>query len=112
MPFALVVLAVELAAARFDHPGRRRSAMLSGGLTSGVGYEIVGRLAGFRPVQAGLLQLAVPVLTALGGVAFLAERLSSASSSPLCSCSPASPSPLPLRAGGGWTKRKKDRLGP
>ena len=53
-------------------------AALSGGLTSGVGYAVwYAALPGLRPAQAGLLQLAVPVLTALGGVLFLSERLTS-----------------------------------
>jgi drug/metabolite transporter (DMT)-like permease len=52
-------------------------AALSGGLTSGFGYAIwYAALPGLRAVEAGLVQLAVPVLTALGGVVLLAERLS------------------------------------
>jgi drug/metabolite transporter (DMT)-like permease len=52
-------------------------AAISGGLTSGVGYAVwYAALPGLRAVEAGLVQLGVPVLTALGGVALLAERLS------------------------------------
>jgi drug/metabolite transporter (DMT)-like permease len=52
-------------------------AVLSGTLTSGVGYAIwYAALPGLRAVQAGLVQLVVPVLTAAGGVTFLGEKLS------------------------------------
>ncbi len=52
-------------------------AALSGGLTSGVGYAVwYAALPGLRAVQAGLVQLAVPVLTAAGGVLLLSERVS------------------------------------
>ena len=52
-------------------------AALSGGITSGVGYAIwYAALPSLGAVRAGLVQLAVPVLTALGGAFLLAERLS------------------------------------
>jgi drug/metabolite transporter (DMT)-like permease len=51
-------------------------ALISGALTSGVGYAIwYAALPGLRPLQAGLVQLGVPVLTALGGVLLLSEEL-------------------------------------
>lgn len=51
-------------------------AAISGALTSGLGYAIwYAALPGLRPLQAGLVQLGVPVLTALGGVILLSEEL-------------------------------------
>lgn len=51
-------------------------AVFSGALTSGVGYAIwYAALPGLRPLSAGLVQLGVPVLTALGGVLLLSEEL-------------------------------------
>jgi drug/metabolite transporter (DMT)-like permease len=50
-------------------------AVISGAITSGVGYAIwYAALPSLRAVQAGLVQLAVPVLTAIGGVLLLGER--------------------------------------
>ncbi len=81
-PLALAALAI-VAAPGAAGPGARLSsygvalALLSGGLTSGIGYAIwYSALPGLRAAQAGLVQLAVPVLTAAGGVIFLSERLS------------------------------------
>jgi drug/metabolite transporter (DMT)-like permease len=49
-------------------------AVLSGALASGVGYALwYAVLPGLRASQAGLLQLLVPVLTAIAGVALLHE---------------------------------------
>ncbi len=51
-------------------------AALSGGLASGVGYALWYRaLPGLSPVQAGILQLLVPVIAAFGGVVFVSEEL-------------------------------------
>lgn len=50
-------------------------AAISGALTSGVGYVLwYAALPGLAPLQAGLVQLAVPVLAAAGGAAMLGER--------------------------------------
>lgn len=52
-------------------------AALSGGLASGVGYSIWYRvLRHLSATQAGVLQLLVPVIAAIGGVLFVAEPLS------------------------------------
>ncbi len=52
-------------------------AVLSGALASGVGYVIwYSALPGLTPVAASVVQLAVPVLAALGGIALLGEALS------------------------------------
>lgn len=60
------------------HGSRRGVALaaLSGGVTSGLGYAIwYAALPRLRPVVAGMVQLLVPVIAALGGVALLAERI-------------------------------------
>ncbi|HTO73864.1 MAG TPA: DMT family transporter [Gemmatimonadales bacterium] len=52
-------------------------AILSGALASGVGYVIWYRaLPGLAPVAASVVQLAVPLLAAFGGVALLGETMS------------------------------------
>ena len=49
-------------------------AILSGALTSGVGYAIwYVALKGLTAVQAGIVQLLAPLLAAVGGVLFLSE---------------------------------------
>ncbi|RMH85561.1 EamA family transporter [Pseudomonas sp. AOB-7] len=52
-------------------------ALLSGALTSGVGYAIwYSALPGLRASQAATVQLSVPILAALGGALLLGEALS------------------------------------
>jgi drug/metabolite transporter (DMT)-like permease len=52
-------------------------AILSGALASGVGYVIwYAALRGLRATTAAIVQLAVPVIAAAGGVLFLSERVS------------------------------------
>lgn len=51
-------------------------AMLSGGVTSGLGYAIWYRvLPWLRATQAATIQLSVPVITAFGGLIFVAEPI-------------------------------------
>ena len=51
-------------------------AVLSGALASGVGYAVwYDALRGLTPTRAATVQLIVPVLAALGGVAFLGEPI-------------------------------------
>jgi drug/metabolite transporter (DMT)-like permease len=51
-------------------------AMISGGITSGIGYTIwYMALRGLSAVQASVVQLAVPVIAALGGVIWLSESI-------------------------------------
>ena len=51
-------------------------AIASGAVTSGLGYVVwYAALAGLTTTQAASVQLAVPVLAAVGGVWFLAERI-------------------------------------
>lgn len=52
-------------------------AMTSGGLTSAIGYVIwYYALRGLAATRAALVQLSVPVLTAVGGIVLLAETVS------------------------------------
>lgn len=51
-------------------------ALLSGALTSGMGYAIWYRvLPALKATHASIVQLSVPVIAALGGIAFLGEAL-------------------------------------
>ncbi len=51
-------------------------AAASGAITSGLGYAVwYAALRGLTPVRAAVVQLAVPVLAAAGGVAFLGESV-------------------------------------
>lgn len=53
-------------------------ALLSGGITSGLGYTIwYIALGGLSSTQAAVIQLSVPVLAALGGVLFVSESITS-----------------------------------
>ena len=53
-------------------------AVLSGGITSGIGYTIwYIALGGLSSTQAAVLQLSVPVIAALGGVIFVSEAITS-----------------------------------
>jgi len=54
------------------------AAVLSGTLASGAGYVAwYAALKGLSPARAAIVQLAVPVITALGGMVFLSEMFSS-----------------------------------
>jgi drug/metabolite transporter (DMT)-like permease len=77
VPIAIALLALALVAARVTlSPRGFVLALVSGALTSGLGYAAwYAALPGLAPLQAGLVQLAVPVLTALGGVRLFGERL-------------------------------------
>lgn len=51
-------------------------ALLSGGVTSGIGYTIwYIALGGLSSTQAAVLQLSVPVIAAVGGVVFVSEAI-------------------------------------
>ena len=51
-------------------------ALLSGGITSGIGYAVwYIALGGLSSTQAAVLQLSVPVIAALGGVIFVSEAI-------------------------------------
>ncbi len=77
VPFAVALAAGLLPSLTMDATGALL-AVSSGALTSGIGYVIWYRaIAGLKVTQAATAQLGVPVLTALGGVAFLGEPLTS-----------------------------------
>lgn len=52
-------------------------AVVSGGVTSGLGYALwYGIVKNFSSIQAGVVQLLVPIIAAIGGVVFAGEVLS------------------------------------
>ncbi len=74
-----LVLVVSLLALRQMHVSARGVllASVSGALTSGLGYTVwYSALRGLTATRAAVLQLAVPVLAAVGGVVFLMEPVS------------------------------------
>lgn len=51
-------------------------AVISGGITSGIGYAIwYTALGGLSALQAAVLQLLVPVIAAFGGIIFISETI-------------------------------------
>ena len=76
VPFALVISLLYLRTTRLDVAGVIY-AVLSGAVASGVGYAIwYAALRGLTATRAAVVQLSVPVIAALGGVAILGERIS------------------------------------
>jgi drug/metabolite transporter (DMT)-like permease len=70
---ALLVLASYSSGLRWDHQGLVLAA-LSGGITSGLGYALWYRvLPSLRVQTSASLQLSVPLITTLGGLAWLGE---------------------------------------
>lgn len=75
VPMALLLSALFLTQASLDIPGLIY-ALLSGALTSGVGYAIwYTALRGLQSFQAACVQLSVPVIAALAGSLLLNESL-------------------------------------
>jgi drug/metabolite transporter (DMT)-like permease len=75
-PMSLAVSAVAFFSAYLE-PFGVLLALISGVVTSGLGYVLWYKaLSGLTTTQASVVQLLVPVLAALGGVAFLAEQVS------------------------------------
>lgn len=75
-PMTLALSLVYSPHARFDHAGAVY-ALVSGALTSGLGYVIwYTALKGLSVTRAAAVQLSVPVLAALGGILLLGESLS------------------------------------
>ncbi|MEM1155418.1 MAG: DMT family transporter [Pseudomonadota bacterium] len=76
LPLVLILLALTVQTADLSSKGLVL-AVVSGGVTSGIGYAIWYRaLPGLSTLQAGILQLLVPVIAAAGGVAFTNEVIS------------------------------------
>jgi drug/metabolite transporter (DMT)-like permease len=75
VPFALATSGVAYALWSIDAAGAGY-AIASGALTSGVGYAIwYTALPHLKATHAATIQLSVPVIAALGGIAFLGEHL-------------------------------------
>ena len=76
LPFVAVLVAIAFVV---SHPHLSLSGvvagLVSGGVTSGLGYVLWYRaLSRLTALQAASVQLTVPVIAAMGGVAFLGER--------------------------------------
>ncbi|MEW5978075.1 MAG: DMT family transporter [Acidobacteriota bacterium] len=75
-PLAVITSLMALRSAHLQ-PSGVLLALISGGLTSGVGYVLWYKALGkLTTTQASLVQLLVPVLAAFGGVVFLSEHVS------------------------------------
>ena len=75
LPMALLLCLLTLSWLEWDRAGVVY-ALLSGGLTSGIGYAIwYAALPGLAAIQAASVQLSVPLLTALAGSLLLGEPL-------------------------------------
>jgi drug/metabolite transporter (DMT)-like permease len=78
LPFALAVSLISIAATHRVHFTARGAllALASGAVTSGLGYVIwYAALRGLTATRAAAVQLAVPVIAALGGALVLSETL-------------------------------------
>ncbi|WP_342246513.1 DMT family transporter [Pseudomonas sp. OTU5201] len=76
LPFAALLLLPFIGQLTLDLPGLIY-ALLSGALTSGIGYAIwYSALPGLGALQAASVQLSVPVLAAFGGALLLGETIS------------------------------------
>lgn len=74
-PLALLLLLPFLGRLSLDTQGLAL-ALISGALTSGLGYAIwYSALKGLTAIQGASVQLIVPILTALGGALFLTETI-------------------------------------
>lgn len=75
-PLALLASALLFGQANWDGPGLLY-ALLSGALTSGIGYAVwYTALRGLKAFQAATVQLSVPIIAALAGSLLLDEALS------------------------------------
>jgi len=76
VPFAVALIVAARPWIKLDLPGIFY-AILSGAITSGLGYVIWYRaLPGLKATSAATVQLSVPVLAATGGILLLGERIS------------------------------------
>lgn len=74
-PFVILLAAATMNNAHYSTEGILL-ALLSGGVTSGIGYTIwYIALGGLSSTQAAVLQLSVPVIAAVGGVIFVSESI-------------------------------------
>lgn len=74
-PLVVILMLVAFKSASYSAEGILL-AVISGGITSGIGYTIwYIALGGLSATQAAVLQLLVPVIAALGGVLFVSEAI-------------------------------------
>lgn len=75
LPLVILLTIITISDANYSSEGVLL-ALLSGGITSGIGYTIwYIALGGLSATQAAVLQLLVPVIAALGGVIFVSETI-------------------------------------
>lgn len=73
VPIALGMSLIQIGGVTWTNQGVLL-AILSGSITSGIGYVLwYAALRGLTATRAGVVQLAVPVIAAIGGVVFLSE---------------------------------------
>lgn len=73
IPFIILLSIITFSQANYTYEGIVL-ALLSGGITSGLGYTLwYSALSGLTVTRAAALQLLVPLLAALGGVIFVSE---------------------------------------
>ncbi len=76
LPFVAILILLFYSQAHYSQQGILL-AVCSGAITSAIGYTIwYMALTGLTSAQAAVVQLAVPALATLGGIVFLAEKLS------------------------------------
>ena len=75
IPFVILLMVVTAQHLHYSTQGVIL-ALLSGGITSGVGYTIwYIALRGLTSTQAAVIQLSVPIIAAIGGVIFVSEEI-------------------------------------
>lgn len=75
IPLVILLTIITISHANYSSEGVLL-ALLSGGITSGIGYTIwYIALGGLSATQAAVLQLLVPVIAALGGIIFVSEAI-------------------------------------
>lgn len=74
-PFIILLAIITINKTNYSYEGILL-ALLSGGITSGIGYTVwYIALGALSSTQAAVLQLSVPVIAALGGVIFVSEAI-------------------------------------
>lgn len=75
IPLIIILLFITVKNANYSSEGIWL-AIISGGITSGIGYTIwYFALGGLTATQAAVVQLLVPVIAAFGGVLFISEKI-------------------------------------
>jgi len=75
IPFLILLVMMTMTHVNYSSEGILL-ALLSGSITSGIGYTIwYIALGGLSSTQAAVLQLSVPVIAALGGIIFVSESI-------------------------------------